>query len=206
MDILQSLRARRTIKRDLFYDPVSGRENLRSSLKFDERSLLNLLLNSKGKDRDLLINDPDIEEDEIQNGRWEPKRVLGEGGFGCVALYEKKVDGRIVDSMALKESKYSQLNAYDGVEGITNEAVYQYSLNMLKDSHSLLLRRYKYLSRQKRTRMYLEYGHCDLNVLRRRYRHGISICPKYSFGKFSYHSRKQLTRWRKDMSLGDTST
>jgi serine/threonine protein kinase len=170
MNILQSLKAKTTIEHDIFCNHISRKENLRSGVKFDERSLLDLLLNSKGKDRDLLINDPDIEDDEIQNGRWEPTRALGEGGFGCVTLYEKKVNGQVVDSMALKESKYSQRNAYDSQEGIIKEAVYQYSLNMTNDSQTLLLRRYKYLSRQKRTRMYLEAGHCDLNVLRRRYR------------------------------------
>lgn len=165
---------RNTSLADFLQNIQATKEGLRSAFRFDEKRLLDLLLNAKGKDKDLLISDPDIDDDEDQNGMYEPIRILGEGSFGCVALFQKKVDGRIVDSVALKESAFQQHLAYldqDPELGLTKEAMFQFQLNNMEDSNTLHLRRYKYLEQQQKTRMYLEYGaHRDLSVLRRRYK------------------------------------
>ena len=156
-------KARNTIYRDLFKTPRSAKEFFRSKFKFNETTLLNLLLSGKAQDRDLQINDPDIEATESQNILWEAIRILGQGGFGCVALFQKKVNGQVIDSVALKESKYSAKQAYrqDPLyvsEGLISEAIFQFQLNDMGDSHTVLLRRYKFMKQQLKTRMYMEYA------------------------------------------------
>lgn len=171
---LEFFKANNTVAFDLVHQAKSVKEDVKSAFRFGERSLLDLILRSKTKDLDLLLNDPDIEVDASENARWEPIRVLGQGGFGCVALFQKKINGKVVDSIAIKEAKYNTKRAYVGArceEGVSSEAVLQFQINNMTDSHTLRLRRYKYLSQQEKTRMYLEYGqNRDLNVLRHRYR------------------------------------
>lgn len=73
----------------------------------------------------------DLDDDEV----WRPVRPLGEGGFGCVGLWQKfDRNGTVIDSMAIKQQKYlnkeaSQAGMALGAYGLTKEAALMLELN-----------------------------------------------------------------------------
>ena len=127
---------------------------------------------------------PIMEDSEELDKEWGPVRLLGQGGFGLVGLWEKRdINNKTVDRVAIKHAEVlKDKGLYLGDSPpLLKEAVVHHDLNTKNADAFPWLRRYKYhrgqnlLSTRFRVphaqRMYLEFcEHGDLDTLRSRYR------------------------------------
>lgn len=131
----------------------------------------------------LFHSDP---KDNAEDAQWLPVRMLGEGGFGRVGLWEKRdaTDGKI-DELVCKETDLRlEANPYYpeevdeevGRPRLLREAVIQRDINKQYPGVTPHLRRYKFLAERRglvegRYRFYMEFcPHGTLERLRRLYR------------------------------------
>jgi serine/threonine protein kinase len=124
---------------------------------------------------DFMMSNVHFHDNVDENHAWKPVRIIGEGGFGAVGLFQKKSteDDSIIDELAIKQQK--DLNedwfSIPGRRGLRPEAVIAHDLVSHHGSQNVLpLRRFKRFA-DSHCRFYFIYcPHQDLEVLKMKYR------------------------------------
>lgn len=128
-----------------------------------------------------------FEDDEADDLEWGPIRLLGKGGFGQVALWQKRnASNEPVDEVVCKQIhldmdnkekawKHQEANSRDRPR-LAIEAVFQRDMNVKRSGIAPHLRRFRFIAedpgnRKGKYRLYSEFcPHMDLSRLRRLYR------------------------------------
>jgi hypothetical protein len=121
---------------------------------------------------DFMMSNVHFHDNVDENHAWKPVRIIGEGGFGAVGLFQKKSteDDSIIDELAIKQQK--DLNedwfSIPGRPDLRREAVIAHDLVSHHGSQNVLpLRRFKRFA-DSHCRFYFIYcPHQDLEVLKR---------------------------------------
>lgn len=107
---------------------------------------------------------------------WFPVRPLGKGGFGGVAVWERRnLNGDVLEETAVKQSKWSAVMALNSKPFLAKEAAIMQQLNKRNADNIVYLKGFKIFQEQKRNkatwRFYFEYcPHGDLSRLQKRYK------------------------------------
>lgn len=107
---------------------------------------------------------------------WFPVRPLGQGGFGGVAVWERRDSaGNVVEETAVKQSKWSREMALAKQPYIAKEAAIMQQLNKKKSEYIVYMKSFKCFHENEKAkttwRFYFEYcPHGDLSRLEKRYR------------------------------------
>lgn len=108
--------------------------------------------------------------------QWFPVRPLGTGGFGGVAVWERRDSlGDVIEETALKQSKWKGSMSLTTEPFLAKEAVIMEQLNKMGSEHIVYLKGFKCFNEQKKRqatwRFYFEYcPHGDLSRLEKRYK------------------------------------
>ena len=108
--------------------------------------------------------------------QWFPVRPLGKGGFGGVAVWEKRDSlGNVVEETALKQSKWDVSLAMADNPEIAREAAIMHQLNQMHSNYIVYMKAFRYLFEQEKHkgtwRFYFEYcPYGDLGRLKSRYK------------------------------------
>ena len=147
-----------------------------------------------------------LKADPIIDGpRWSPSRVLGEGGYGIVGLWQlKDENGEVQDEMVVKEWNYDDRLEVPGRRGLAKEAVIQYQMNRRRGARALapILRHLKFVQdpndrNNHKWRTYSEFcPNGDLARLATRYR----AWGKYLPETFLWHVFHSLARVAREMA------
>jgi hypothetical protein len=107
---------------------------------------------------------------------WFPVRPLGKGGFGGVAVWERRDSvGNVVEETAVKQSKWSGAMALKTDPYLAKEAAIMLQLNKKNSENIVHLKAFKCFHEEKKKqatwRFYFEYcPHGDLSRLGKRYK------------------------------------
>lgn len=108
--------------------------------------------------------------------QWFPVRPLGKGGFGGVAVWEKRDSlGNVVEETALKQSNWEMSLALENHQEIAREAAIMSQLNLISSEYIVYMKAFRCLrepEKEKATwRFYFEYcPYGDLGRLKSRYK------------------------------------
>ena len=119
-----------------------------------------------------LLKNPHIDDDDEAEGSWSARRMLGEGGFGTVGLWEKTTTaGYVVDEMAVKEVHCAEWGI-DGRPGLSREASINRDINVQDQTGTTnFLRAFKHNPPTSYSRYYMIFSpHGTLEDLKDRYR------------------------------------
>lgn len=126
-----------------------------------------------------LTSDTDLDDDTDDDTGWKPIRLLGEGGFGLVGLWQKFAsDNRVIDSIAIKQQRRGS-SPVVGEEGLAMEAALMHSLNTPPDQNIIWLRSFKSHHKQGLWRFYFEFAQWgDLYTLKNHYQAWNTYLPE----------------------------
>ena len=107
---------------------------------------------------------------------WLPVRPLGKGGFGGVAVWERRnLDGDVLEETAVKQTKWSASMALKSEPFLAKEAAIMQQLNKRNSDNIVYLKGFKMFQEEKKNkatwRFYFEYcPYGDLSRLQKRYK------------------------------------
>lgn len=108
--------------------------------------------------------------------QWFPVRPLGKGGFGGVAVWEKRDSlGNVVEETALKQSKWDLSLALPDQQQNAREGLIMYQLNLMNSDYIVFMKAFRCVVEPDNTgaawRFYFEYcPYGDLGRLKSRYK------------------------------------
>ncbi|ERF72103.1 hypothetical protein EPUS_02894 [Endocarpon pusillum Z07020] len=135
--------------------------------------------------------------------QWFPVRPLGKGGFGGVAVWEKRDSlGNVVEETALKQSKWDLSLALPDQQHNAREGAIMYQLNHMNSDYIVFMKAFRCLIDPENTgatwRFYFEYcPYGDLGRLKSRYKAWGTYLPE-AFLWRTFHSMAEVARLMKN--------